>query len=353
MSKVSVVVPVYNAGNKLDQCIKSVLNQTFKDFELILVNDGSTDNSLNKCRKYQKKDQRIIVIDKPNEGSIATRRKGVESSNSQYTMFVDADDWADQKMIETLYEESTKSCADITVCNMHKVLGKSGFFKQKNKSAYFSEEKVYNKEDIKKVLVTAYFHGHSFPSSLCAKLYKNDLLLNSGKYLGKIKFLGEDLFYNLEMFLKADKVKVFDKALYYYRSGGLTSKHMPHLFDDAVNGYQIQKEVVDKYFQDTKQHQCNGISITLLNTFKTCLYNLFNSDFNEWEIEDLIRGYVLNESIVESIDNKGAIKYFSPDYLEAIRGKDIEFLFKLGKKIYKRRKARNGLLNIVNKFPIV
>ena len=71
--------------------------------------------------------------------------------------------------------------------------------------------------------MVAYFHGHPFPSSLCAKLYKKDLLMDSGRYLDRIHFLGDDLFYNLEMFIKADKVKVIDKPLYYYRLGGFTS----------------------------------------------------------------------------------------------------------------------------------
>lgn len=80
MSKVSIVVPIYNAGEKLHKCIKSIFNQSFEDFELILVNDGSTDNSLTICKKYQHQDNRITVINKKNEGSIPTRRKGVEEN---------------------------------------------------------------------------------------------------------------------------------------------------------------------------------------------------------------------------------------------------------------------------------
>lgn len=75
MSQVSVVVPIYNAEKKLDKCINSILNQTFEDLELILVNDGSSDGSLDICRKYERLDRRIIVINKNNEGSITTRKK--------------------------------------------------------------------------------------------------------------------------------------------------------------------------------------------------------------------------------------------------------------------------------------
>lgn len=339
MRKVSVVVPIYNAGRKLNKCIKSILNQTFKDFELILVNDGSTDNSLNICRMHQKQDKRIIVINKDNEGSVVTRRTGVEASSSKYIMFVDADDWIDRKTIEILYNETIGSSVDITVCNMYKVLGNGMLIKQKNKSVYFNEEKTYNKEEIRKDLVTAYFHGHPFPSSLCAKLYKKELLVDCGNYLDRICFLGDDLFYNLEILIKANKVKVIDKPLYYYRLGGFTSKYMPHLFEDMVNGYQIQKEVIDEHYLDTKQKEYNGISIMLLHTFKTCLYNLFNSKLDEFEIKNLIRKYASNDTVIECLHNEGTTKYLPAEYLNAIRNKDISYLYELGENMNKKEKA--------------
>jgi glycosyltransferase involved in cell wall biosynthesis len=273
MSGVSVIVPIYNAGKELNKCIKSILDQSFKDIELILINDGSTDNSLAVCKYYQKDDKRIMIIDKENEGSIAARRNGVKASGSEYVTFVDADDWIDRRTIEILYNECIESQADISVCNMYKVLGRGIFIKRKNNSSYFHEDRIYNKEAIMRDLVPAYLHGHSFPSSLCAKLYKKELLLNNGKYLNGIRFLGDDLYYNLEILVKINKVKVIDKPLYYYRVGGFTSKYMPYLFADMVNGYYIQKEVIDEYYQDSRVKRYNGISIMLLNTFKTSLQN--------------------------------------------------------------------------------
>ncbi|MED3866650.1 glycosyltransferase family 2 protein [Priestia megaterium] len=353
MSKISVIVPIYNAGNKLNKCIKSILNQTFKDFELILVNDGSTDNSLLICDKYKKTDERIIVIDKKNEGSIEARKRGIEVSNSSYIMFVDADDWVDKRMIETLYSESMDSCIDITVCNMYKAFGNLLVVKKKNNSKYFNKVKIYEKEEIKKELIVAYFHGHPFPSSLCAKLYKKELLQSSGNYLERITFLGEDLFYNLEMFMKANRVKVIDKSLYYYRVGGFTSKYMPHLFNDMVNGYRIQKEVIDEYYLDTQQKEYDGISIMLLNTFKTCLYNLFNSKFDKSEIENLIERYTSNEELIECLYNEGSIKYFPVEYLNAIRNKDIDHLYELGKAMYKKKRPKMALMNIVSKVSLI
>ncbi|MEH7444034.1 glycosyltransferase family 2 protein, partial [Bacillus sp. JJ1122] len=261
MSKVSIIVPIYNPGKKLYKCIDSILSQTFNDFELILVNDGSTDDSLEICKRYAHRDKRIIVIHKNNEGCIATRRVGVRAAKFKYVMFVDADDWIDRTAIEILYKETKKNDSDITVCSLNKVIGSQKFIKSRYKSEYFTNNKIFQGEEIKNNLVVAYFHGHPFPSSLCGKLYKKELLITSGNLLENIKFLGEDLFFNLEVFLKAKKVKLIDKSLYFYRLGGNTSKYMPYLFDDMVNGYKIQKDVIDKYFKESIQKQYNGISI--------------------------------------------------------------------------------------------
>ena len=136
MIEVSVVVPIYNAGKKLEKCIKSILNQTFTNFELILVNDGSTDNSINICKKYELKDNRVRVIDKKNEGSIATRNRGVMEASGDYIMFVDADDYIATTAIEKLYIDAKDKDLDIIVCNTYKVLGDRAIIKQINNSEH-------------------------------------------------------------------------------------------------------------------------------------------------------------------------------------------------------------------------
>lgn len=345
--QVSVIVPIYNAGNKLNKCITSILKQTFKEFELILVNDGSTDNSLDVCRKHEKQDSRIIVIDKNNEGCIVTRRKGLEASNAKYVMFVDADDWIDRNTIESLYNQSIDSDADITVCNFYKVLGNGWFIKKKNNSHYFHTDRTYTKEEIRTELVVAYLHGHPFPAALWAKLYRKELIINCGKYVDRIRFLGEDLFYNMEVFLKANKVRIIDKPLYYYRAGGFSSRYMPYLFEDMVNGYQIQKDVIHEYYQDNLQKHSNGISIMLLNTFRTCLYNIFNSNLTQQEKEDLIKQYVQNDSVSETLYNEGCTQYFSGEFLNAIKSKDIDYLYELGESLYKKKRLRNLIVHVL------
>ena len=348
MSKISVVVPVYNAEKYLDKCINSVLRQKYKDLELILINDGSSDNSLNICNKYKEKDSRVSVINQKNRGSIEARKVGIDICKSEYITFLDADDWLDLNTFEILNKELTRSKSDVVVFNMYKVIGKLGLIKRKNKSRYFTENRIYVDDEIRKELVGAYLFGHPFPGNLGGKIYKSKFLKESGKFLKNIKFLGDDLFYNMEIFLKVDKVSVLKDCLYYYRAGGNTNKYMPYLFEDMVNGYKIQKEVIENYFQDDKENNYNGSSIMLLNTFKTALGNIFFSNFKDDQIKNIILNYLKNQEILFALNNEGVKKYFDNEFLMAIKNENVDFLLNLGKQYYKKAKQRRAIVNLLN-----
>ncbi|EOU2074247.1 glycosyltransferase, partial [Clostridium perfringens] len=103
--KVSVIVPIYNSGEYLDECLNSIIKQSLKEIEIILINDGSKDNSFNICKKFKNEDDRIILIDQENSGVAVSRNKGVRISKGEYIIFVDSDDYLEEKMIEKLYNE--------------------------------------------------------------------------------------------------------------------------------------------------------------------------------------------------------------------------------------------------------
>ena len=343
---------LYNAGKRLEKCINSIVNQIFNDIEIILVNDGSTDCSLDICNKYSVRDKRIRVINKKNEGCIKTRRRGLEVSNGEFIVFVDADDWVDSRFVETLYKGVSENHCDVAVCNMYRVLH-TAILKRKNSSNYFSGDRIYEGDEIKNQLVTAWFHGHPFPAALCAKIYKRSILINSGKYLDRIAFLGEDLFCNIEIFNKASRVKVINAPLYYYRVGGFTGKYMPNHFKDITNGYEIQKDVIEKYYIDSKDKQYRGISIMLLNSFKSSLQNIMESGLNDKKIKETIEGYTKDENILEAISNEGSKKYVEQDFLNAIKESDVDYLFNIGKQLSNKSKKKRFILNIVTKFNIL
>ena len=124
---------------------------------------------------------------------------------------------------------------------------------------------------------------------------------------------------------------------------------MPYHFYDIVNGYEIQKEVIEQYYMDTKEESYKGISIMLLNSLKTSLYNVNNSDLMEKEIKSLIESYVNNPSIIEASKDKGSIEYFDKQYLDAILNKNIGYLYKLGKEVKNKQKFKSILINLATK----
>ena len=115
MCKVSIVVPIYNSEKELPRCIDSILNQTFSDFELILINDGSKDGSLNILKEYEQKDKRVTVIDNENNGVSETRNIGIRRSSGDYIAFVDSDDYIESDMVEALVESVEQQNADLVI----------------------------------------------------------------------------------------------------------------------------------------------------------------------------------------------------------------------------------------------
>lgn len=113
MPKISVIVPVYNVAKYLERCLESILSQSFKDFEIICVNDGSTDNSLEILQQYAKKDKRIKIINQKNSGAGYSRNIGINAALGNYLSFIDADDWIDELFLEKVYHLAEVSSADI------------------------------------------------------------------------------------------------------------------------------------------------------------------------------------------------------------------------------------------------
>ena len=120
MIKVSIVIPVYNVQKYLHECLDSLINQTLKDIEIICINDGSTDNSLNILKEYALKDSRIKVIDKENEGQGIARNLGIELAQGEFIGFVDPDDWLEPEMLEMMYNQAKVLFSQVVICDYKK-----------------------------------------------------------------------------------------------------------------------------------------------------------------------------------------------------------------------------------------
>ena len=117
MAEVSVIIPVYNVEEYVDKCLASVVNQSFSDIEIIVVNDGSTDGSGDKCLEWAKRDERIVYVSKKNEGAGLARNLGIQIASSEFLAFCDPDDWYDERFIEIMLAKQQDTDADIVTCS--------------------------------------------------------------------------------------------------------------------------------------------------------------------------------------------------------------------------------------------
>lgn len=187
--KISVIVPVYNVEPYLKKCVDSILNQTFKDFELILVNDGSPDNCGMICDEYSEKDCRVRVIHKENEGVAAARNTGINSVRGEYTMFVDSDDWIEEDTLEKLINQAELLKSDVVIFGSIKDL-------YSNKELIKSEINAV----LKKLHLNIYELGANF-----TYLFNSVGLLSSWMYFFKTKIITENkLFFNENLVLYED-----------------------------------------------------------------------------------------------------------------------------------------------------
>lgn len=346
--KISVIIPLYNAERTIKKCLNSVVNQSYSNIEIILINDGSTDLSLKICNDFASKDKRIIVIDKKNEGAVKARLDGINNSTGDYITFVDADDSINRKTFQLLIRELKKSSFDIICFNSYKTLGKLSIIKRVGNTYYFEKNDEYYGDEIRKDLVAAWMYGHPFPATLWGKIYKRELLNNIGIYSKDISFFYDDLMTNFEVFLRADSVKLMNYPLYYYRYGGGSNKYMPNFFEDVISTYKVQKYIINNYYIDSIEDKYRGISIMLLNTLKTCLSNIFLSNLTEEEKKNRITHFINNDQILEVSKNKGSIDYFDSEFINAIINKRVDYLYKLGKKMNSISRAKRYCLRILD-----
>lgn len=232
MCKASVIIPAYNVENYIERCILSCINQTFKDIEIIVVNDGSTDKTLEKIEYYKSKDNRIVVIDKKNEGVNEARRSGFEIANGEYILFVDGDDWIKDNTIEVLYKEAKKKNYDIV---QYKWIEKN------NKNEYKSE---MSKNIKNKSLVELLLQGEVSPTIWSKFIRKKFIEDNDIKFPRNISY-AEDLTFNCILSIYNPKFVIIDEHLYYYcrREGSLDNGINIHMLDTRKAILTIKKEL--------------------------------------------------------------------------------------------------------------
>ncbi len=229
MPKVSVVIPVYNVERYIEQCLDSVLSQTFTDIEVIIVNDKSPDNCAKIIQDYAKKDRRIKVLEhQVNRGLRSAVFTGLEQAKAEFVTFVDSDDWLKDTHVETLYNMVVEKNAD---------LGVVGFYyyaEEKYKQVFLGQTRIYTKDEIEQEVLTPFFEQneyliHNIQNSRWGKMYKTELLKKAVVGANTKLIMGEDGEINVRYISLCERIAVeANKASYCYRgdnSGAMTKRY--------------------------------------------------------------------------------------------------------------------------------
>ena len=260
---ISIIVPVYNVEKYLERCLDSLVNQTYKNIEIICVNDGSTDHSLDILNEYANKDKRIIIVNNKNRGISDSRNKGIAKATGEYIMFVDSDDWIDLETCQKSLDAMVKYSVDVVMWSYvreydDRSLPKIIF----DKDIYFDEkdtkEKIYRR--FFGLLEEELMQPENADSivTVWGKLYKSELILNNNIKFIDTKEIGtcEDGLFNIEVFKYVKNLYFIKQYLYHYRkiNTSFTSGYKSDLYNRWNNLYammenHIQKNNLDKSFQ--------------------------------------------------------------------------------------------------------
>ena len=252
MITLSIIVPVYNAEKYLEKCIDSILNQTYADYEVILVDDGSVDNSVLICDLYAEKNEKVRVIHKLNEGLVAARKTGLENANGKYIGFVDSDDYIAEDMYESLMQSALKNDADISVGGLKLVYsdGNSNEVLNQFEHGYYTRERM-EKEIFPKMLYYSGFIKYGIVPGVVIKVFKKEVLQKGIEKVDNRIKMGEDVAITFNTIFYAKSISFVENAGYYYvqHEQSMIHKYSPKRLDEAMHLYDCLYSIKDKSFE--------------------------------------------------------------------------------------------------------
>lgn len=217
---ISVIVPVYNAEKFLGRCVESLRAQTLKNIEIILIDDGSTDDSANLAEEFAGADYRIKCIHKENGGLSSARNAGLDIAEGEYVGFVDSDDWVKKDMFEKLYNSASKCCTDVTMCGFYRVT-ESGVASENHLT--LRDELYDSRNKIDDILITMVgpdsFSKDEVSIEMCVwrNIYKHALIKRLQlRFESERTYISEDILFNIEAYCNAGRVSIVKDLLYYY-----------------------------------------------------------------------------------------------------------------------------------------
>ena len=299
--KVSVIIPVYNVEEYLRQCLDSVINQTLKEIEIICVDDGSTDSSLEILKEYAAKDRRITLITQQNNGAASARNNAIRIAKGKYLAFCDSDDWIDYNFYESLYKNSENASIDIIKGNTAKVYGTN--IKKDSKL------NNYIKTSPRKHIVS------TFQYEWWSAIYKNSLIKENNIYFKKA-LLAEDQEFLCHILCCSQSYKIINDTYYYYyqNPNSLTHKITPNHILDLINMDYLILNYLKKYNIPTQDQYLviRARLIYLMQYWNFCNKNNLEKFFlqNTYKFIEYLNKININNSQFKKINNMNKLKEY-------------------------------------------
>lgn len=290
---ISIVIPIYNTEEYLNRCLDSVLNQSYKNLEILLINDGSTDSSEKICLEYAKNDKRIKYIKKENGGIASARNLGIEIATGKYIGFVDSDDVIDKNMYEILYKNLVNTGANLSICEVVRFSNIPNFTEE-------NESIIYSKEELLKIIL----EDEKICNYAVNKLFNLELIRNIRFPIGKLL---EDVGTIYKFILNSDKIVYTNSKLYgYYSRNGSVSKNISQKF---IYDYF---EMIEKRYEDLKEYNLGDYLIlnkvnVILCSFIDLSHNrhlLKDNEFNDFMKQKRLELKKLNTKNIKKINKK-------------------------------------------------
>jgi glycosyltransferase involved in cell wall biosynthesis len=318
--RISVIVPVYNAEQYLCNCIDSILNQTLKEIEIILVNDGSSDKSAEICDSYEQLDKRVKVLHLENQGVSNARNRGIEIASGDYIGFVDADDWIEEQMYSNMLHEISKVNADVAICS-HVIFGGNS---ERYVGLPWEDHSIFEKRAIAEQVIPVFLAPMDIEAnsqqivmgSVWKCLFHKEIIRRN-----KIEFdikmtYTEDLIFLLHFLSKSEKILILDTPYYHYRydiknKTGITQKYVTDLYSNLARSNQHIKEILLEmgYLEKMIMHlEWRRISMVLSSINNICKKN---SPYNFFERIQKAN-YFIDDSGFKKITDKLSPSLFNP-----------------------------------------
>ena len=320
MVEISVIIPVYNMEKYLEDCLDSICNQSFRDIEIICVNDGSTDKSLDLLNDYSKRDSRIKIINQSNQGLAASRNVGLTHANGNYIYFIDSDDYIELNTLEKLYNNAISNNSDVVLFK-YRTVDESGNVLKRD--AQFKIDAIFEDVDFNNFIFTykdVKKHVMNSSYSACLKLYKKEFI-DGIDFNFPVGLHFEDVPVHVKVMIEANRVSFVPEALYNYRTNPSS------IINSTANGLDIFKviDLVEEYLRENNY------------------YNEFENEFILFKIVQILQ-YLKNEKSEEYFnkakeefkkinikDEKSLRKYIIDEYYLVLSCNDYKEYIKKSK----------------------